>query len=131
MDTPRLETDRLILREIQQSDTLSIFHCWMKDENVSRYMWWKASADITDTERFVSEEIGKTDSDSWYRWIIVEKESNRIIGTSLFYFSEEGNWDISYNLGTEFWGKGYTTEAMREVIKYAAKDLGDKERKRK
>ena len=45
--TPRLETDRLLLREVQENDVEDIFHCWMKDEEVSRYMCWKASDDIS------------------------------------------------------------------------------------
>lgn len=45
MKTPRIETDRLLLREIQETDTNDIFNCWMQDEEVSRYMYrqvaWK------------------------------------------------------------------------------------------
>lgn len=47
MKTPRLETDRLLLREVQENDVEDIFDCWMKDEEVSRYMCWKASDDIS------------------------------------------------------------------------------------
>ena len=43
MGTPRIETDRLLLREIQETDVNDIFDCWMQDEDVSRYMCWKAS----------------------------------------------------------------------------------------
>lgn len=53
MSTPKLETDRLILREIHFDDTDAIFNCWMQDENVSRYMWWKASDDINEAKGFV------------------------------------------------------------------------------
>ena len=36
-----------------------------------------------------------------------EKETDEIIGTCLIYFNdEENNWDISYNLGKKYWGKG-------------------------
>ncbi|MCF2641954.1 GNAT family N-acetyltransferase [Roseburia hominis] len=47
-----------------------------------------------------------------------------MIGTCLIYFKdEEKNWDISYNLGKKYWGKGYVTEAMTEVIRYAVEVL--------
>ena len=36
MTTPKLETDRLILRKIRSDDTEAIFSCWMQDENVSK-----------------------------------------------------------------------------------------------
>lgn len=58
MKTPTLETDRLILREIDPDDTQAIFNGWMNDENVSRYMWWKASNDINDAKEFVEFELG-------------------------------------------------------------------------
>lgn len=120
MITPKLETDRLILREIHIDDTQAIFNCWMQDENVSRYMLWKASEDINQTKSFVGFELENLENDKWNRWIIVLKNTNEIIGTCLIFFNDdEGHWDISYNLGKKFWGNGYVTEALREVIKYA------------
>mgnify|MGYP000040543080 CR=1 FL=1 len=128
MTTPKLETDRLILREIHSEDINDIFHCWMQDENVSRYMYWKASSDINDTKEFVEFELGNIENDKWNRWIIVLKETSEIIGTCLIYFNEEeNNWDISYNLGKRFWGNGYISEAMNKVMSYAKDVLKIKE----
>ena len=110
MITPKLETDRLILREIHSDDTEAIFNCWMQDENVSKYMWWKASDDINEAKGFVKFELGNLENDKWNRWIIVLKSTNEIIGTCLIFFNdEEGHWDISYNLGKKFWSNGYMT----------------------
>lgn len=33
-------------------------------------------------------------------------------------------WEIGYNLGKRYWGKGYTTEAMRKVMDFAVTSLG-------
>lgn len=120
MITPKLETERLILREIHSDDIMAIFNCWMQDEEVSRYMWWKASNDIKEAKEFVEFELGNLENDKWNRWIMVLKDTEEIIGTCLIFFNdEEGHWDISYNLGKGFWGNGYVTEAMRTVMKYA------------
>jgi len=130
MRTPELETQRLFLRPIQEADTHVIWSCWMQDEEVSRYMWWKASDDIADAEEFVSFELEQLDSESWFRWIIVLKESGQIIGTCLIFWNDEDaepHWDVSYNLGRSFWGKGYVTEAMRRVMAFASEQLGMKE----
>ena len=32
-------------------------------------------------------------------------------------------WEIGYNLGKKYWGKGYATEAMKRVIEFATKEL--------
>ena len=57
MRTPRMETERLFLREVQEKDLQEIFDCWMQDEDVSRYMWWKASDDIAEVRGFVDFEL--------------------------------------------------------------------------
>ena len=128
MKTPILETERLILRPVKEDDVTAIFDCWMQDEDVSRYMCWKASSDINEAKEFVSFELGNLENDEWNRFIIDLKESGEVIGTCLiFYNDEEDNWDISYNLGKEYWGNGYTSEAMKKVMDYAIDVLGIKE----
>ena len=128
--TQRLETGRLLLREIQETDVNEIFDCWMQDEDVSRYMCWKAGDDIEETKSFVQYELGQIENEKWYRWIIVLKETGRIIGTCLIFYNEEAgesHWDISYNLGKKYWGNGYITEAMKEVMRFAETVLGMEE----
>ena len=120
MSTPILHTKRLTLRPIKEKDVDAIFDCWMQDEDVSIYMCWKASDDIDDTREFVNFELENLCNEKWNRWIIELTVTGEIIGTCLIYFNdEEKNWDISYNLGKKYWGKGYVTEAMTEVIRYA------------
>lgn len=128
MNMPTLETERLLLRPISTNDTNAIFDCWMKDENISRYMHWKASDNIEDTKKFVEFEITNIDNAKWNRWIIETKDYSTIVGTCLiFYNDEESSWDISYNLGNKYWGKGYITEAMKSVMSYAVSTLKIKE----
>ena len=130
MITPRIETERLILREVQKTDVKDIFDCWMQDEDVSRYMWWKASNDIAEAQEFVEFELGQIENEKWKRWVIILKETQEIIGTCLVFYNDDDNenhWDISYNLGKKFWGNGYITEAMKVVMDFAKTELGMKE----
>lgn len=108
LKTPRIETDRLLLREIQETDVNDIFGCWMQDENVPRYMCWKASYDIAETQSFVRFELEQIENENWNRWIIVLREIGQIIGTCLVFYNEDdvrSHWDISYNLGKKYWGE--------------------------
>lgn len=124
----KLETERLVLREIRNEDVFPIFECWMRDEDVSRYMWWKASNDINAAKEFVRFELGNLRNDKWNRWIIIKKDTKEIIGTCLIFYNQETrHFDVSYNLGKKNWGKGYVTEAMKEAMKYGAEVLGIKE----
>ena len=91
MITPRIETERLILREVQKTDVKDIFDCWMQDEDVSRYMWWKASNDIAEAQEFVEFELGQIENEKWKRWVIILKETQEIIGTCLVFYNDDDN----------------------------------------
>ncbi|MGN1015148.1 MAG: GNAT family N-acetyltransferase [Butyricicoccus sp.] len=128
MTTLTMKTERLLLRPIQTDDIKPIFDCWMQDEEVSRYMYWQASHDLQDAAAFVEYEQKQLDNNQWNRWLLILPETDQLIGTCLiFYNEEEGCWDISYNLGKAFWGKGYMTEAMTLVMHYAVQELGMRE----
>ena len=64
MYTPELETERLLLRHIEADDLQEIFSCWMQDEEVSRYMYWKNSSDINETKKFIDYELDNICSDN-------------------------------------------------------------------
>lgn len=128
MKTPILETERLILRPFCMEDVQEVFECWESDPVVAEYMFWTSHNDINKTIRWVEKELSKIDSDDWYRWAILLKETGDLLGTGLIYIEEEyAKFEISYNLGKKAWGFGYTTEAMQEVIKFAKGELGIKE----
>ncbi|HWT27326.1 MAG TPA: GNAT family N-acetyltransferase, partial [Mobilitalea sp.] len=80
--------------------------------------------DINRTLQWVEEEISKIDADDWYRWAFVIKGTEELIGTGILYFEEEyDKYEIAYNLSKKAWGFGYTTEAMREIIRFAKEEL--------
>ena len=123
--TPILRTERLVLRPFTNDDVKEVFRCWQSDPDVSRYMMWESSDDIKDTQEFIDFELEMIENDGWYRWAITDKDNGTIYGTCLIYFNdEEGCYDISYNLGKKYWGKGYITEAMKTAMEYAISTLG-------
>lgn len=125
MKTPTLETDRLLLRPFTYEDAEDVFTCWESDPDVAKYMFWTSHNDIEKTKEWLKFEIGQIEKDDWYRFALVLKETNELIGTGLIYFEEEVDaWEIGYNLGKKYWGKGYTTEAMKQIISFAQEELG-------
>lgn len=125
MKTPTLHTDRLLLRPFTSEDTKDVFDCWESDPDVAKYMFWTSHNDIEKTREWIAFEIGQIEKEYWYRFAIVLKETNELIGTALIYFEEEVDcWEIGYNLGKEYWSKGYTTEAMKRVMEFAIEELG-------
>lgn len=124
MITPIINTERLILRPFSISDAEDAFKCWESDPDVAKYMFWSSHNSIDKSIKWVSEEVNKINSNMWFRWAIVSKESEELLGTCLIYFEDEyGKFEIAYNLGKKFWGFGYITEAMKAVIEFAKKEL--------
>lgn len=98
MKTPILETDRLILRPFNAADAQDVFECWESDADVAKYMFWSSHNDIKKTKAWISFEL--------------EQINNEVTC-----------WEIGYNLGKKYWGKGYATEAMKEIIRFATQEL--------
>lgn len=124
MKTPRLETDRLILRPFKMEDATNAFNCWESDPDVAKYMFWTSHNDIAKTKEWIDFELGQIEKDDWYRFAIVQKENNVLMGTAIIYYDDEVDcWEIGYNLGKKYWNKGYVTEAMKKVIAFAQEEL--------
>ena len=125
MTTPTLETDRLLLRPFTYEDAEDVFTCWESDPDVAKYMFWCSHNDIEKTKNWVRKEQDKIADPNWYRFALVLREKSVLIGTGLIYFEDAVDcWEIAYNLGKQYWGNGYVTEAMREIISSAHDELG-------
>ena len=124
MNTPILETERLLLRPFEKEDAKDVFECWERDPDVAKYMFWTSHDDIEKTREWIDFEIGQIEKDDWYRFALVLRETKELIGTALIYFEEEVCcWEIGYNLGKKYWGKGYTTEAVKCIIDFATEQM--------
>lgn len=124
MNTPILETTRLLLRPFCEDDAQDVFNCWESDPDVSKYMFWCSHNDIEKTKEWVKYEIGQISSNTWYRWAVTEKQTGVLMGTGLIYFEPEYSlFEVGYNFGKQFWGQGFATEAMGEIINFAKNNL--------
>lgn len=128
MQTPVIQSERLLLRPFQSNDAQDVFDCWESDPEVARYMFWTSHNDINKTKEWIAFELEQINKDDWYRYAIIEKESGGLIGTGLIYYeSEVSSWEIGYNLGQRYWNHGYATEALQAIISFAQDNLGIKE----
>ncbi len=122
---PQIETERLRLRGLRLSD-LSDYHRQLtSDPEVARYMLWQANTELAHTEAVLRRRIAEFDSGRGCHWAIALKETDALIGAiSLLGFQEEErSCGFAYMLGREFWGRGYGTEALRAVFRFAFEEL--------
>lgn len=128
MRTPQLETERLILRVFTREDAEAVFYGWETDPDVAKYMMWESHNDIEKTKAWLEYEIDQIEKDDWYRWALIEKGTNKLIGTCIIHYSPEDKaYAIGYNLSKNYWGQGFVTEAMKEVLSFAKENLKIKE----
>lgn len=81
------------------------------DEHVKKAMETSFKYAMEDEENYL-----------WYtNWQIVLKEKNRSIGSIGFksYPNENGEVEVGYEILPEYQGKGYMTEALKEIVKWA------------
>lgn len=116
-----LETERLIMRPLAESDVDEIF-AMRSDEEIMR---------------FIREPQGRDESFDWIklvsgRWndeklgfcAIIEKASNKFLGwCGVWRLKETGEIEIGYAIEKGHWGKGFATEAATAFMRYAFEEL--------
>ena len=116
-----LETERLILRGWQPEDVDDLYE-YASSPKVGPPAGW---APHSDKER--TQEILKAYMESGDIWAIELRETGKVIGQLRMYPDENRGKliakYISYALSVDYWGQGYMTEAVKEVIKYAFEEL--------
>ena len=120
MNTPTLETDRLILRMFTGSDLEALFLI-LSDEEVNRYLPWYPIKDLEEAGRFYEEKyVSKYLQPQAYAYAICLKEDNCPIG--YINVAAEEHHDLGYAIRKEFWHKGIASEAAKAVIEQVKKD---------
>ena len=110
-----IETERLTLREVRESDTQTIFERWASDPEVTRYMTWNPHRSIEDTRMVMDYWLSEYGKDNTYRWVLVPRGEDKPIGIIDVVSYDDGVPVLGYCEGRKYWGQGYMTEALRAV----------------
>lgn len=113
------ESDRLIIREFEVSDSASLLDVF-GDEEVMRY------GDGIKTLEWVEHSIREWRKDyralGYGKWAVVTKDSSQLLGyCGLEDLAMDGKQEVAigYRLARTYWGQGYATEAVFAVRDYA------------
>ncbi len=124
MDKIILETERLILREMTESDYGSLCKILMDDEVMYAY---EGALSETEAKDWLLRQIERYKNDGFGLYAVVLKENNEMIGqcgiTKQNWRNETLN-EIGYLFQKEFWHKGYATESAKACKDYAFNVLG-------
>ena len=116
---PALETPRLHLREIRDSDAAALFTLH-SDARVMRYWSSTAWTDPAQAQQLL-QRLQRDRAAGVLPWAIATREDDALIGTVTLFNISPGNRraEIGYALGSAHWGKGFSSEALRAVLRHA------------
>jgi len=126
----QLETPRLILREIEESDFAAIHGMGGNPANVEYMAWGPNSEDGTWSFIANAMKDAQADPRTNFEFAVVLKSTGQLIGTC--GISREKDWHgrrfINGNLGwilhMDHWKRGYGTEFAAALIRFGFEELG-------
>ncbi len=118
---PPLQTERLVMRMFQPGDAMDVFD-YARSPIVGAMAGWAPHKTLLESQQVVRRFISRGDV-----WAIVEKRTGHVIGSIGLHTDSRREIDnarmLGYALGENYWGKGYATEAAREVLRFAFMEL--------
>lgn len=109
-------TKRLMLREFEPEDASALFALNSNPE-VLRYTGDRSFVDLRAAESFI-EDYDHYRRFGFGRWAVVLKQEGRFIGyCGLRQDEKSGEVDLGFRLFTDYWSRGYATEAGQAALK--------------
>lgn len=120
MNTPRLETERLILRKFTEDDLEALYYIH-SDEEVNRFLPWFPLRNMEDAKAFYEERfVSRYREERAYGYAVCLKENDYLVG--YVNVSMDDSYDFGYGLRRKFWHRGIITEAGKAVIEQLLRD---------
>ena len=114
LNTPRLETERLILRKFTQNDLDALFSIF-RDEEANRFLPWYPLHTMEEARSFFLERYAASyGQERGYRYAVCFRSDDIPVG--YVNVAMDDSHDLGYGLRNEFWHQGIITEACKAVI---------------
>jgi ribosomal-protein-alanine N-acetyltransferase len=125
--TITLETERLILRRFTLDDADAMYRNWASDDEVTKFLTWPTHSDVSVSEAVINSWIPLYQKPEHYSWTIVLKELGEPIGSTAAVEERDDikMVHIGYCIGQKWWHKGYTSEALKELIRFFFEEVGE------
>lgn len=118
MLSPKLETERLILRRYEETD-IDMQYKVLTDNRLAKYIKFP---NLTKEEELecIKVWIKNADDSKYEKWVITLKDDNTPIGNiSVNGIEKKHNYcNVGYVILYEYWGKGYASESLKVVSDY-------------
>ena len=122
---PILETERLILRPIEQEDAKDLLLIYADPETL-QFTPVRTRETIEEVYACIEKYEGRYKNGKPAPWAMVLKEENAVIGLCGFikWIPELSSAEIIYLAARGYWDQGFAIEAKYTVVAYAFSDMG-------
>lgn len=117
MGEVRMETERLVIDRVRADDKADYFHNISHDRRVLETFICNYAETLDDLD--FSRYLGREDL-----FAVRKKAGGHLIGILTYFDVKDGACEIGYGFGSEHWGRGYGTEAVRAFLDYCFDTLG-------
>lgn len=119
-NTPRLETERLILRRFTPADLEAVLRIY-SDRETNRFLPWFPIETQAEAEKLLEEKyLAAYARQEGYGYAVCLRRDNRPVG--YVHVSGEASHDLGYGLRSDCWGQGIATEAAAAVVEQLRRD---------
>ncbi|MDD5934798.1 MAG: GNAT family protein [Clostridiales bacterium] len=118
--TQTITTERLILRRFEYSDDEAMLKYWIADVKIQSMYSEPVYTTKEEVKALLDKYISSYEREDYYRWAIIDKESQQCIGQIAYFLVDcKNNFaEIEYCIGSAFQRRGLATEATKAVIAY-------------
>lgn len=123
-----VETERLILRELEFIDEIDLFEM-DSDPEVHLFIENNPVKSIEEITKVIEMLKKQYKENGIARWAVIDKLTNECVGWSgLKYFNQSLNnhnnfYELGYRFKKKHWGKGYATESSTAILDYGFANL--------
>jgi ribosomal-protein-alanine N-acetyltransferase len=117
---PVLETERLVLRQVETGDVEQVF-ILRSDPQVLKYIDREPCESLDEANEHITKLYTLWNENEGIAWAITLKNDGHLIGSLGFFNLKKEHYraEFGYSLHPSFQGKGIMLEAARKVIDYA------------
>ena len=117
-----LETERLILRPMNETDIESVFEM-RRDNEIMRFIR-EPVLNRDEAKNWINLISSRWSKDKIGFCSLIEKQSGKFAGwCGLWELKESGETEVGYAIAREFWGKGYASESAKAFLEYGFNKL--------